>query len=66
MATEQQKQELREKVAALVKAEYGGDYSIAFRHFADANGKVNKSGVKALLKDAGIGSGPGGPGPPGS
>jgi hypothetical protein len=56
MASERQKQELREKVSALVRAEFGGDYSIAFRHYADRNGKVDKDGVRALLRDAGIGT----------
>jgi hypothetical protein len=56
MASERQKQELREKVSALVGTEFGGDYTVAFRHYADGGGKVGKGGVKAVLKDAGIGS----------
>jgi hypothetical protein len=56
MASEREKQELREKVSALVGVEFGGDYSTAFRHYADRDGKVGKAGVKALLKDAGVGS----------
>jgi len=56
MASERQKQELMEKVSALVGSKFAGDYSIAFRHYADRNGKVAKDGVKALLKDTGIGS----------
>ena len=56
MASERQKQELEEKVSALVGTQFGGDYSIAFQHYADRNGKVGKDGVKALLRDAGIGS----------
>ncbi|HEV3438320.1 MAG TPA: EF-hand domain-containing protein [Gemmata sp.] len=56
MASELQKQELMEKVSSLVGTKFGGDYSIAFQHYADGNGKVGKDGVKALLKDAGIGS----------
>jgi hypothetical protein len=56
MASERQKQELREKVSALVRTQFGGDYSIAFRHYADSSGKVGKDRVRALLKDAGIGS----------
>jgi hypothetical protein len=31
MASERQKQELREKVSTLVDAEFGGDYAVAFR-----------------------------------
>jgi hypothetical protein len=56
VASEQNKQELREKLAVLVAARYGGDYRAAFGHYADPDGKVGKSGVKALLKDAGVGS----------
>jgi hypothetical protein len=56
MVTERQKQDMREKVPALVRTKFGGDYSIAFRHYADRDGKVSKDGVKVMLKDAGIGS----------
>jgi hypothetical protein len=56
MASELQKQELTKKVSTLVGTEFGGDYSLAFQHYGDINGKVGKDGVKALLKDAGIGS----------
>jgi hypothetical protein len=56
MASERQKQELREKVPALVRTKFGGDYSIAFRHYVNRDGKVDKDGVTAMLKDAGIGS----------
>ena len=56
MASERQKQELREKVSALVGTEFGGDYSMAFQHYAGRDGRVGRGGVKALLKDAGIGS----------
>jgi hypothetical protein len=56
MASELQKKELSEKVSTLVGTKFGGDYSIAFRHYADSNGKVSKDGVKALLRDARIGS----------
>jgi len=47
---------LREKVSTLVDAEFGGDYADAFRHYADGDGKVSKDGVKALLRDAGVGN----------
>lgn len=56
MASERQKLELGEKVSALVRTKFGGDYLIAFRHYANGDGNVGKSGVKVLLKDAGIGS----------
>jgi hypothetical protein len=56
MVSEAQKLELSEKVSALVETKFGGDYSIAFQHYADRDGKVGNDGVKVLLKDAGIGS----------
>jgi hypothetical protein len=56
MVTERQKQDMREKVPALVRTMFGGDYAIAFRHYADADGEVSKAGVKSMLRDAGIGS----------
>jgi len=56
MASEGQKQELRQKASTLVDAKFGGDYAIAFRHYADRNGKVSKDGVKTLLRDAGVGN----------
>ena len=56
MASGAQKQELREKVSTLVDAKFGGDHAVAFRHYADRNGKVSKDGVKTLLRDAGVGN----------
>jgi hypothetical protein len=56
MASEGQKQELREKVSTLVDGEFGGDYAVAFRYYADRDGKVGKDSVKTLLRDAGIGN----------
>jgi|GEM_PF-1904025 len=47
---------LREKVSTLVDAEFRGDYAVAFRHYADRDGKVSKDGVKALLRDARVGN----------
>jgi Ca2+-binding EF-hand superfamily protein len=58
MASEEQRRELADKVEALVRARFGGDYRAAFGHYdADRNGLVSKAELKALLKDAGIGSG---------
>jgi hypothetical protein len=56
MASERQKQELSEKVSALVRTKFGGDYSIAFRHYGNGDENVGKGRVRVLLKDAGIGS----------
>ena len=53
MASEENRRELEEKVEALVKSLFGGDYRTAFGHY-DAD---SKDEMKALLSDAGIGRG---------
>src|SRR5678816_3292170 len=58
MPDEDKKQEIDDKVTALVTTRFGGDYRAAFAHYdADGNGVIDKDELKALLKDAGIGSG---------
>jgi Ca2+-binding EF-hand superfamily protein len=58
MASDDQRQEIDDKVTALVETRFGGDYRAAFAHYdADGNGVIDKDELKALLKDAGIGSG---------
>src|SRR6476646_7822958 len=58
MASEEQKQAVDDNVTALVTTRFGGDYRAAFAHYdADRNGTIDKDELKALLKDAGIGSG---------
>ena len=53
-----QKQEIDDKVTALVTTRFGGDDRAAFAHYdADGNGTIDNDELKALLKDAGIGSG---------
>jgi Ca2+-binding EF-hand superfamily protein len=57
MASEQNKQELKDKVAALVGATFGGDFQRAFRHYdGDQDEKINKGELKTLLRDAGVGN----------
>jgi hypothetical protein len=56
MVSEGQKKELMEKVSTFVGTRFSGNYSIAFQHYAAHDGKVGKDGVKALLRDTGIGS----------
>ena len=43
MASEQNKQELRDKLAALVAARFGGDYRVAFGHY-DGKTAVSRVG----------------------
>jgi Ca2+-binding EF-hand superfamily protein len=58
MVNEDKRQEIDDKITALVKARFDGDYRAAFAHYdADSNGTIDKDELKLLLKDAGIGSG---------
>lgn len=58
MANDDKKQEIDDKVTALVRSRFGGDYRAAFVHYdTDGNGRIDKDELKALLADAGIGSG---------
>jgi Ca2+-binding EF-hand superfamily protein len=58
MATEAQKEELREKVARLVGTRFGGDYHRAFEHYDNnkKDGKISKGELVEFLKDAGVGN----------
>ena len=57
MANDEKRQEIDEKVTALVTTRFGGDYRAAFAHYdADGNGVIDKDELKAPLSD-GIGSG---------
>jgi len=57
VASEQDRQELKDKVAALVHDRFGGDYRSAFRHYdGDQDGKITKAELKTLLSDAGVGN----------
>ncbi len=58
MADDDKKQEVDDKVTALVRSRFGGDYKAAFAHYdADGDGVIDGGELKALLSDAGIGSG---------
>ena len=57
MANREHRRELADKVTALVRGRFGGDYPAAFRHYdVDGDGVIDKAGLKALLADAGIGN----------
>jgi len=58
MATEAQKQELTDKVVKLIADHFGGDWHKAFEHYDNdkRDGKINKTELGQLLKDAGIGN----------
>jgi len=58
MASEQNRQELEDKVSALVEGKFGSDYRRAFRHYdGDQDDRISKSELKTLLADAGVGNG---------
>ncbi|MBA4067448.1 MAG: hypothetical protein C0501_27810 [Isosphaera sp.] len=58
MADDDKRQEVDDKVAALVRSRFGGGYKAAFAHYdADGNGVIDGGELKALLSDAGVGSG---------
>ena len=52
-----EEQELKDKVAALVAKDHGGDYAKAFAHYAGADGVVDRKELVKLLKDASVGNG---------
>jgi Ca2+-binding EF-hand superfamily protein len=59
MAHEKEKQELVEKVTALVDSNFAGDWYRAFMHYAAKRGGANEvSGeeLKEMLSDAGVGN----------
>lgn len=56
MANKSQTKEAMDKLSALVRKNFAGDFSNAFRHYADRDLKVGNSGLNVLLVDARIGS----------
>ncbi len=57
MMSERGRRELREKVAALVGARFGGSFDAALRHYGrHPDGRAGWDGVTALLADAGAGN----------
>ena len=59
MALEREKQELIEKISALVESQYGGDFKAAFDHYASKradSGSIDSDELSDLLTDAEIGN----------
>jgi len=57
MASDEHKNEIDEKLTALVRTRFGGNYRSAFAHYdSDGNGALDKDELTALLTDAGIGN----------
>lgn len=59
MATEAQKQEIKDKVTRLVDSKYGGDWTKMFTFYAgqsEAPDEVERKELVVLLEDAGIGN----------
>jgi hypothetical protein len=54
MATEGQKQELREKIGKLVTDRYNGNLETAFNHYAGVDRLVDSTELERLLRDAGF------------
>ena len=57
-ATEEQTNELRNKVSKLVTDQFGGDYHKAFAHYDGdvRDGKITMRELTKLLGDAGVGN----------
>lgn len=55
MPTDDQKRELKEKISVLIRDQHGGDAQAAFSHYA-ANGMVDRTSLKNMLRDAGVGN----------
>jgi len=59
VALEKEKQELIQKVSALVERRFGGDYEATFNHYASKrteSGSIDSNELSDLLADAEIGN----------
>lgn len=55
MPSEEQKAELKQKIGDLI-TKLGGDESAVFRTYADSVGLIDRTSLKNLLCDAGVGN----------
>ena len=56
MPSEEQKAELKQKIGDLITTRFGGDDAAAFRDYADSVGLIDRTSLKNLLCDAGVGN----------
>ena len=60
MASEEDKQELKDKVSSLIDERFGGDWDAAYRRYAQSSGAgslIDRRDLRKLLKKAGVGNG---------
>lgn len=56
LPSDDQKRELKDKAEALIRDKFAGDPQAAFRAYADGAGLINRTALKNLLRDAGVGN----------
>ena len=49
------REEVVEKIRALVLTKYQGDWEAAWTHYATNDGKADRAAISTLLRDAGVG-----------
>ncbi|MFO0806695.1 MAG: EF-hand domain-containing protein [Gemmataceae bacterium] len=56
MPSDDEKRELKEKIEAFIRDRHAGDPEAAFRAYADGAGLIDRTSLKNLLHDAGVGN----------
>lgn len=56
LPSDDQKRELKEKITAFVRDKFADDSDAAFRAYADGAGLIDRTSLKNLLHDAGVGN----------
>lgn len=56
MPSDEQKQELKDKIGTLIRDRFAGDSNAAFRTYADGAGLIDRTSLKNMLADAGVGN----------